>query len=92
MPRLVDDAAFGALRGEERRPLLDLVGAGGVAPLGEFAISASRGDGIAELVEALVTFAGSFFGTTEGALVTRARQRDLLRQAADTPAQKITQP
>jgi len=66
------------------RNKIDLVGAGGVAPLGEFAISASRGDGIAELVEALVTFAGSFFGTTEGALVTRARQRDLLRQAADS--------
>lgn len=66
------------------RNKIDLVGAGGVAPPGEFAISASRGDGIAELVEALVTFAGSFFGTTEGALVTRARQRDLLRQAADS--------
>lgn len=66
------------------RNKIDLVGAGGVAPSGEFAISASRGDGIAELVEALVTFAGSFFGTTEGALVTRARQRDLLRQAADS--------
>ena len=66
------------------RNKIDLVGNGSVAPPGEFAISASRGDGIAELVEALVTFAGSFFGTTEGALVTRARQRDLLRQAADS--------
>ncbi len=54
---------------------------GAIAP-GEFAISASRGDGIAELVEALVKFASNFFGMSEGALVTRARQRDLLRQAS----------
>jgi tRNA modification GTPase len=46
-----------------------------------FAISAKRGDGLAELIDAMVGFAGEFFGTGEGALVTRARQRDLLRQA-----------
>ena len=57
---------------------------GGAATAGGFAISASRGDGIPELVEALVKFAADFFGTTEGALVTRARQRDLLRQASDS--------
>ncbi|MGX4768366.1 tRNA uridine-5-carboxymethylaminomethyl(34) synthesis GTPase MnmE [Bradyrhizobium guangdongense] len=51
---------------------------------GEFGISASRGDGIPELVEALVKFAAEFFGTSEGALVTRARQRDLLTRAADS--------
>ncbi|WGD52647.1 tRNA uridine-5-carboxymethylaminomethyl(34) synthesis GTPase MnmE [Bradyrhizobium sp. CB1650] len=48
-----------------------------------FAISARRGDGLAELIDALVGFAAEYFGTGEGALVTRARQRDLLRQAAD---------
>ncbi|OAF09080.1 tRNA uridine-5-carboxymethylaminomethyl(34) synthesis GTPase MnmE [Bradyrhizobium neotropicale] len=48
-----------------------------------FAISARHGDGLAELIEVLVGFAAEFFGTGEGALVTRARQRDLLRQAAD---------
>lgn len=53
-------------------------------PEGEFGISASRGDGIPELVDALVRFAANFFGTTEGALVTRARQRDLLRRALDS--------
>jgi tRNA modification GTPase len=47
-----------------------------------FAISARRGDGLAELIEALVGFAAEFFGAGEGALVTRARQRDLLRQAS----------
>lgn len=64
------------------RNKIDL-GGGAVRP-GEFPISASRGDGIPELVEALVTFAANFFGMTEGALVTRARQRDLLRQASDS--------
>ncbi|MBR0712231.1 tRNA uridine-5-carboxymethylaminomethyl(34) synthesis GTPase MnmE [Bradyrhizobium liaoningense] len=63
------------------RNKIDLGGVGGSEP-GEFGISASRGDGIPELVAALVKFAASFFGTTEGALVTRARQRDLLRQAS----------
>jgi len=47
-----------------------------------FAISARRGDGLPELVEALVAFASTFFGASEGALVTRARQRDLLQQTA----------
>lgn len=57
---------------------------GDVGPRGEFAISASRGDGIPELVDALVKFAADFFGTTEGALITRARQRDLLSRAMDS--------
>lgn len=55
---------------------------GDAGPQDEFGISASRGDGIPELIEALVKFAGDFFGTTEGALVTRARQRDLLSRAS----------
>ncbi|MDA9430392.1 tRNA uridine-5-carboxymethylaminomethyl(34) synthesis GTPase MnmE [Bradyrhizobium sp. CCBAU 51627] len=57
---------------------------GAAGPGGEFGISASRGDGIPELVEAIVKFATEFFGTNEGALVTRARQRDLLAQASDS--------
>jgi tRNA modification GTPase len=35
------------------------------------------------LIDALVEFAAAYFGSSEGALVTRARQRDLLRQASD---------
>jgi tRNA modification GTPase len=66
------------------RNKFDLGGRAGAVRPGEFPISASRGDGIPELVEALVTFAANFFGMTEGALVTRARQRDLLRQASDS--------
>lgn len=66
------------------RNKIDLGGAATARPTGEFGISASRGDGIPELVEALVKFAADFFGTTEGALVTRARQRDLLVRACDS--------
>ncbi|WP_407115919.1 tRNA uridine-5-carboxymethylaminomethyl(34) synthesis GTPase MnmE [Bradyrhizobium sp. LMG 9283] len=66
------------------RNKIDLGRDGTVRPQGEFGISASRGDGIPELVDALVKFATDFFGTGEGALVTRARQRDLLRQASDS--------
>ncbi|MCK1711424.1 MULTISPECIES: tRNA uridine-5-carboxymethylaminomethyl(34) synthesis GTPase MnmE [unclassified Bradyrhizobium] len=49
-----------------------------------FPISARRGDGLPDLIQALVGFAADFFGTSEGALVTRVRQRDLLRQALDS--------
>jgi tRNA modification GTPase len=49
-----------------------------------FALSAKRGDGLPELIDALVGFAGEFFGASEGALVTRARQRELLGRAADS--------
>ncbi|MGY8709936.1 tRNA uridine-5-carboxymethylaminomethyl(34) synthesis GTPase MnmE [Bradyrhizobium sp. 18BD] len=66
------------------RNKIDLGKAGGVGPSGEFRISASRGDGLPELVVALVKFAADFFGTSEAAVVTRARQRDLLSCASDS--------
>ena len=47
-----------------------------------FRISARRGDGIAELVVALVGFAQDFFGASEGGLITRERQRKLLQETA----------
>lgn len=50
----------------------------------QFAISATRGDGITELVAALVGFAAKYFGGSEGAVVTRARHRELLGQARDS--------
>ncbi|MDA9547244.1 tRNA modification GTPase MnmE [Bradyrhizobium sp. CCBAU 45321] len=65
------------------RNKIDLGGVGRAKP-SEFGISASRGDGMPELVEALVKFASEFFGTTEGAMVTRARQRELLSRASDS--------
>jgi tRNA modification GTPase len=55
-----------------------------------FAISARRGDGLVDLIDALVGFAAEFFGTGEGALVTRARQRDLLRQASACLERSLT--
>ena len=45
-----------------------------------FAISANRGDGVSELIAALVEFARGYFGSDEGALIGRARQRKLLQQ------------
>jgi tRNA modification GTPase len=45
-----------------------------------FAISASRGDGIAELISGLLGFAQEFFGATESGLISRIRQRELLQQ------------
>jgi len=47
-----------------------------------FAISASRGDGLSELMSALVGFAQDFFGASEASLIGRQRQRELLKQAA----------
>lgn len=49
----------------------------------DFEISASRGDGIKELIAALVGFAQNYFGSEEGGLISRERQRKLLRQTAD---------
>lgn len=48
----------------------------------EFRISASRGDGMPELVSALVGFAHDYFGSDDGGLIGRARQRKLLQEAA----------
>jgi tRNA modification GTPase len=48
----------------------------------EFRISAAHGDGVADLVSALVGFAQDFFGSTESGLITRERQRKLLQDTA----------
>jgi tRNA modification GTPase len=47
----------------------------------EFGISGSRGDGVQELIAAVVVFAREFFGSVEGGLIGRARQRKLLQEA-----------
>jgi tRNA modification GTPase len=49
---------------------------------GDFEISASRGDGLAELVGALIAFAADYVGSQEGALITRERHRQLLAAVA----------
>jgi tRNA modification GTPase len=48
----------------------------------EFGISASRGDGVAELVTALIGLAQDYLGSAEGALITRERHRLLLAEVA----------
>jgi tRNA modification GTPase len=47
-----------------------------------FRISARNGEGIAELITALVGFAHDYFGSGEGGLITRTRQRKLLEETA----------
>jgi tRNA modification GTPase len=48
----------------------------------DFRISASRGDGVRELISALVGFARDYFGSGEGGLIGRQRHRELLRETA----------
>jgi tRNA modification GTPase len=47
-----------------------------------FEISAARGDGLQELMTAMVGHAENVFGSGEGGLISRERQRKLLREAA----------
>ena len=49
----------------------------------DFRISASRGDGVKELISALVGFARDYFGSGEGGLIGRERHRELLHETAD---------
>ena len=48
----------------------------------EFGISAARGDGVQELIAALVIFARDFFGAGEGGLIGRVRQRKMLQETS----------
>jgi tRNA modification GTPase len=61
--------------------LMDVAGAEAAAdPI--FRISAKQGDGIPALIDALVSFARDYFGSSEAGLITRERQRKLLEQTA----------
>ena len=55
----------------------------------DFKISASRGDGIQQLIAALIVFALSYFGSDEDGLIGRARQRKLLQQTAESLQRSI---
>jgi tRNA modification GTPase len=57
----------------------------------DFRISASRGDGIKELIAALVEFAQNYFGSGEGGLISRQRQRKLLQQTAELLRRSISE-
>jgi tRNA modification GTPase len=48
----------------------------------DFEISARRGDGVGELIAALISFAKNYFGSEESGLIGRERQRKLLRETA----------
>jgi tRNA modification GTPase len=56
----------------------------------DFAISASRGDGMQELMAALVNFARDYFGSSEAGLIGRERQRKLLCETVDSLQRSIT--
>ena len=68
------------------RNKIDLEAAGG--PLADtqrqeaFQISAIGGDGVPNLIAALVGFAQAYFGGGEGGLIGRTRQRKLLQETA----------
>ena len=59
--------------------------AGGIV----FGISASRGDGVGDLIAALVNFAKDYLGSGEGGLIGRDRQRKLLEQTASSLQRSI---
>ena len=62
---------------------LDGVGIGsGKSAAREFRISAARGDGLSDLIAAVVAFASDYFGGGDSALITRERQRGLLEDTA----------
>jgi tRNA modification GTPase len=68
---------------------LDAVGPGRVPAAGRsgsdrtvFEISASRGDGLGELMAALIRFSRDYFGSDNSGLIGRARQRQLLQETA----------
>jgi tRNA modification GTPase len=56
----------------------------------DFEISASRGDGLKELISALVGFARDYFGSGEGGLIGRERHRRLLRETAELLRRSIS--
>jgi len=62
------------------RNKVDLVAGDKDAARVQFDISAARGDGMAELIAALVSYAQDYFGAGEMALVSRTRHRALLRE------------
>jgi tRNA modification GTPase len=56
----------------------------------EFKISASRGDGLPQLIAALVGFARDYFGASENSLIGRVRQRKLLQETVDALRRSIS--
>jgi tRNA modification GTPase len=73
------------------RNKVDLDAVSGRRPGGaDFGISARRGDGVPELIAALIAFAQDYFGSDAGGLIGRERQRKLLQQTAASLQRSIT--
>jgi tRNA modification GTPase len=62
----------------------DAVSSGRSAAVSAFEISARRGDGVAELVAAMIAFARDYFGANESGLISRERQRKLLQETMES--------
>jgi tRNA modification GTPase len=56
---------------------------------GQFRISAARGDGVADLISAIVAFAQDYFGAGENGLIGRERQRRLLEESAGSLSRSL---
>jgi tRNA modification GTPase len=69
---------------------LGWIGSARASKGGEFEISASRGDGIGELMAGLVAYAQDYFGSDDGGLIGRERQRALLQQTVAALQRAIT--
>ena len=83
----VDLDTAGADRADDREPA-EILGQGRDSR--DLRISASRGDGIAELIAAIVGFAENYFGSDDGGLIGRERQRKLLQQTAASLRRSLT--
>jgi tRNA modification GTPase len=73
-----------AVRGDSPKPRQTTAAGQKRRPGSNFGISASRGDGIPELISALVAFARDYLGSGEDSLISRVRQRQLLQETADS--------
>jgi tRNA modification GTPase len=62
----------------------DAGSSGRSAAVSEFNISARHGDGIAELIVAMVAFAQDYFGANESGLISRERHRKLLQETVES--------
>jgi tRNA modification GTPase len=82
----IDLDAAGMAAANAKEPAGDLRESRGGA---DFGISASRGDGIQPLIAALIAFARDYFGSDEGGLIGRARQRKLLQETATSLQRSI---
>jgi tRNA modification GTPase len=83
----VDLEAAGADRTDGPGPA-DILGQGRDGT--DLRISASRGEGIGELIAAIVSFAENYFGSDDGGLIGRERQRKLLQQTAASLQRSLT--